>query len=167
MLLYKRQSHNATVGCFAPWGTAHTYTLSKLLNELRSSANKNQLFHLWQMLKSPGWCWLRFANVGSILIKNSVNKRRSRSRMTIKFWTKLPLNKTRLVGGFFFFFWQNGPLWHISLPFTFYFRPNLILPIFYYLLSFTLPISNSISSPFPISKRRRDEKNINEGLRNS
>ena len=49
-------------------------------------------------------CWLRFANVGSILIKNSVNMRRSRSRTTIKFWTKLPLNKTRLVGGFFFFF---------------------------------------------------------------
>ena len=54
MLLSKQQSHKATVGYFAPWGTAHTYTLSKLLNELRSSANKNQLFHLWQMLKSPG-----------------------------------------------------------------------------------------------------------------
>ena len=152
MLLYKRQSHNATVGCFAPRGTAHTYTLSKLLNELRSSANKNQLFHLWQMLKSPGWCWLRFANVGSILIKNSVNMRRSRSRTTIKFWTKLPLNKTRLVGGFFFFFffltkWPS--LTHFS-PFHFLFPTesyftNILLSTLFHFINIKLnffPFSN-------------------------
>ena len=43
-------------------------------------------------------------------------------------------------------------------PFYFFFPSNLILPIFYYPLSFTLPTSNLISFLLQISKIRRDEE---------
>ena len=156
MLLYKRQSHNATVGCFAPWGTAHTYTLSKLLNELRSSANKNQLFHLWQMLKSPGWCWLRFANVGSILIKNSVNMRRSRSRTTIKFWTKLPLNNTRLVGVFFFFFfWDKMALFDTFLSLSLFISDRILF--YQYFTIYSLSLYQYQTQFLPLFQYQREE----------
>ena len=155
MLLYKRQSHKSTVGCFAPWGTAHTYTLSKLLNELRSSANKNQLFHLWQMLKSPGWCWLSFANVGSILIKNSVNMRRSRSRMTIKFWTKLPLNKTRLVGFFFFFFVDKMALFDTFLSLSLFISDRILF--YQYFTIYSLSLYQYQTQFLPLFQYQREE----------